>query len=65
MAAELTKPARVYPSVDSIVDDVILNACVGDHLLVMSNKSFGGIHDKLLSALRRTEIPPNRSGVFA
>lgn len=65
LSAELPKPARVYPTVDSIVDDVILNACVGDHVLVMSNKSFGGIHEKLLAALRKTEIAPNRSGVFS
>jgi UDP-N-acetylmuramate: L-alanyl-gamma-D-glutamyl-meso-diaminopimelate ligase len=27
----------------------------GDHILVMSNGGFGGLHDKLLAALRARE----------
>jgi UDP-N-acetylmuramate: L-alanyl-gamma-D-glutamyl-meso-diaminopimelate ligase len=36
------------------VETVAAQAKAGDHLLVMSNGSFGGVHDKLLAALRRT-----------
>jgi UDP-N-acetylmuramate: L-alanyl-gamma-D-glutamyl-meso-diaminopimelate ligase len=37
--------------VDSLVDLVIKASQPGDHILVMSNGGFGGIHGKLLTAL--------------
>jgi UDP-N-acetylmuramate: L-alanyl-gamma-D-glutamyl-meso-diaminopimelate ligase len=39
--------------VDEIVTQVAAVAVPGDHVLVMSNGGFGGIHEKLLSALRQ------------
>jgi UDP-N-acetylmuramate: L-alanyl-gamma-D-glutamyl-meso-diaminopimelate ligase len=36
-----------------LVDDIVREAKAGDHVLVMSNGGFGGIHEKLLGALRR------------
>jgi len=44
--------AVVHTEIASIVNAVAATAQPGDHLLVMSNGSFGGIHDKLLRALR-------------
>jgi UDP-N-acetylmuramate: L-alanyl-gamma-D-glutamyl-meso-diaminopimelate ligase len=41
----------VSDSVDAIVAAVVQEARAGDHVLVMSNGSFGGIHDKLLQGL--------------
>jgi UDP-N-acetylmuramate: L-alanyl-gamma-D-glutamyl-meso-diaminopimelate ligase len=41
------------PEVDRIVATLAPEAKAGDVLLVMSNGSFGGIHDKLLDALAR------------
>jgi UDP-N-acetylmuramate: L-alanyl-gamma-D-glutamyl-meso-diaminopimelate ligase len=35
-----------------LVHGIVAQARVGDRILVMSNGSFGGIHDKLLTALR-------------
>ena len=44
--------ARFIPTVDAIVSDLSGRLCAGDHVLILSNGGFGGIHDKLLSALR-------------
>jgi len=48
----LGEQAIVADSVDRLVQRVVAEARPGDHLLVMSNGGFGGIHGKLLSALR-------------
>ena len=39
--------------IDALVDAVVQAARPGDHVLVMSNGGFGGIHGKLLDALER------------
>ncbi|VAW83688.1 UDP-N-acetylmuramate:L-alanyl-gamma-D-glutamyl-meso-diaminopimelate ligase [hydrothermal vent metagenome] len=45
--------ARVetYQSIDKIIADVVAQAQAGDHVLIMSNGGFGGIHDRLVMAL--------------
>ncbi len=43
--------ASLHSNIDNLVSAVVKNANSGDHLLVMSNGGFGGIHDKLLIAL--------------
>jgi len=43
--------AVVHTEIASIVNAVAAMAQPGDHLLVMSNGGFGGIHEKLLRAL--------------
>ncbi len=43
--------ARVYRDIDAIISDIVANARPGDHVLIMSNGAFGGIHDRLLTAL--------------
>jgi UDP-N-acetylmuramate: L-alanyl-gamma-D-glutamyl-meso-diaminopimelate ligase len=43
----------VANSVVSLVDLFARAAGPGDHVLVMSNGGFGGIHGKLLTALAR------------
>jgi UDP-N-acetylmuramate: L-alanyl-gamma-D-glutamyl-meso-diaminopimelate ligase len=54
-AAEALAPmgaqAVVQPSVDKLVAAITKAARPGDHVLVMSNGGFGGIHAKLLAAL--------------
>ena len=54
-AAEALAPlggrALVADTVDKLVAEVARAAKPGDHVLCMSNGSFGGIHDKLLAAL--------------
>ena len=55
-AAEATASAdnvRVHGSVDSIISWLEVEAAAGDHILFMSNGSFGGIHKKAEEMLRR------------
>ena len=49
--------AIVAATIPELVDRVVAAARSGDHVLCMSNGSFGGIHDKLLAAL----APPGRA----
>ena len=49
--APLGAGAMVADSVDDLVTAVVSEARAGDHVVCMSNGSFGGIHDKLLAAL--------------
>ena len=44
--------ARFGDSVDELVQRLAAGARPGDHILVMSNGGFGGLHEKLLAALR-------------
>lgn len=47
----LTQPADWDNNLDSLVEKIVQNAKTGDHILVMSNGAFGGIHQKLLHKL--------------
>ena len=47
----LTQPAKWSANLDELVDAVTREAKIGDHILVMSNGAFGGIHAKLLEKL--------------
>jgi UDP-N-acetylmuramate: L-alanyl-gamma-D-glutamyl-meso-diaminopimelate ligase len=48
---DCTQPCFVEQSLDKLVSDIISNSQSGDTIVVMSNGGFGGIHEKLLSAL--------------
>jgi len=54
-AAEALAPmgdkARVYNNLDQLVSQLVMDARPGDHVLMMSNGGFGGIHAKLLDTL--------------
>jgi UDP-N-acetylmuramate: L-alanyl-gamma-D-glutamyl-meso-diaminopimelate ligase len=41
----------VHAELDPLVAAVLREARQGDHVLVMSNGGFGGVHDKLLRGL--------------
>jgi UDP-N-acetylmuramate: L-alanyl-gamma-D-glutamyl-meso-diaminopimelate ligase len=51
VAQNCPAPAQVFRDINKIVDQVVEQSRSDDHILVMSNGGFGGIHDKLLSAL--------------
>ncbi len=51
VAQNCPAPAQVFCDINKIVDQVVEQSRPDDHILVMSNGGFGGIHDKLLSAL--------------
>jgi UDP-N-acetylmuramate: L-alanyl-gamma-D-glutamyl-meso-diaminopimelate ligase len=55
LARDLGPKARAMPGVDAIIDDLVAGAAEGDTIAVLSNGSFGGIHEKLLAALRSKE----------
>lgn len=48
-------PARHLDSVDALVDGLVHEGRRGDVITIMSNGGFGGIHDKLLTALGPAE----------
>jgi UDP-N-acetylmuramate: L-alanyl-gamma-D-glutamyl-meso-diaminopimelate ligase len=50
--AEMGPKAQVAGNIDELVKQVMAKVQPGDHLLCMSNGGFGGIHDKLLKALK-------------
>lgn len=45
-------PSCSFDDVDEIVGHLAKHSRSGDHIVIMSNGGFGGIHDKLLRALR-------------
>ncbi|MDP6537891.1 MAG: UDP-N-acetylmuramate:L-alanyl-gamma-D-glutamyl-meso-diaminopimelate ligase [Gammaproteobacteria bacterium] len=52
LLAESIVPAYVFSDVDQIVTFLEESSIPGDHIVIMSNGGFGGIHDKLLQALQ-------------
>lgn len=42
---------QVFDDIDQLADRIVLSARPGDHILVMSNGGFGGIHQKILDRL--------------
>ena len=53
MADACIQPAHWSADVDVLADMVVKAAQPGDHILVMSNGGFGGIHQKLLDGLAK------------
>jgi UDP-N-acetylmuramate: L-alanyl-gamma-D-glutamyl-meso-diaminopimelate ligase len=43
--------AKAFDNLEALVNAVVSEAKPGDHILVMSNGGFGGVHQKILSAL--------------
>lgn len=48
---KFTQPTALFDDVDSLVSGLTQRLKSGDHVVVMSNSGFGGIHQKLLSAI--------------
>lgn len=51
IANQCIQPASWTANLDKLVDMIVAEAKPSDHILVMSNGSFGGIHKKLLAKL--------------
>ena len=49
---DIGERACLLQSIDDIVTRLVQQAAAGDHILIMSNGAFGGVHQKLLDALR-------------
>ncbi len=56
MARSCATTTSVYKDIDKIVAAVVEEVVADDHILVMSNGGFGGIHQKLLTALEQLAI---------
>jgi UDP-N-acetylmuramate: L-alanyl-gamma-D-glutamyl-meso-diaminopimelate ligase len=51
--APLGRKASAYEDIDTLVASIAQAAQPGDHIIVMSNGGFGGVHQKILEALAR------------
>ena len=51
--AEMGNKAQVAANIDELVSQVMAHVQAGDHLLCMSNGGFGGVHNRLLNALKQ------------
>jgi UDP-N-acetylmuramate: L-alanyl-gamma-D-glutamyl-meso-diaminopimelate ligase len=49
--APLGKKAEIHADFDRLLDAISAGARAGDHIVVMSNGGFNGIHEKLLTRL--------------
>ncbi|WP_295748007.1 UDP-N-acetylmuramate:L-alanyl-gamma-D-glutamyl-meso-diaminopimelate ligase [Undibacterium sp.] len=56
--APLGEKASTYSDLDTLVAAIVAQARAGDTILAMSNGGFGGIHQKLLTALAATVVTP-------
>jgi UDP-N-acetylmuramate: L-alanyl-gamma-D-glutamyl-meso-diaminopimelate ligase len=48
---QFSPPAEMYDNVEQLVDTLTPQLKTGDHVVIMSNSGFGGIHGKLLDAI--------------
>jgi UDP-N-acetylmuramate: L-alanyl-gamma-D-glutamyl-meso-diaminopimelate ligase len=51
--ASMGVKAQVAANIDELVKQVMAHVQTGDHLLCMSNGGFGGVHERLLNALKQ------------
>lgn len=54
MMKQFKQPTAIFGNVDEIVKHLLSNLVMGDHVVIMSNSGFDGIHHKLINAL---ELP--------
>jgi UDP-N-acetylmuramate: L-alanyl-gamma-D-glutamyl-meso-diaminopimelate ligase len=52
--APMGQRAQVANAIEPLLAQIVAAARPGDHIVCMSNGGFGGVHDKLLAALRAT-----------
>lgn len=52
IAGACVQPAHYTGNIDKLVDMIVAEAKPTDQILVMSNGSFGGIHQKILDRLK-------------
>jgi UDP-N-acetylmuramate: L-alanyl-gamma-D-glutamyl-meso-diaminopimelate ligase len=55
--ASLGQKAEIHESLEGLIAAIAGAAQAGDHVLIMSNGGFGGIHEKLLRALSLKPLP--------
>lgn len=60
IAEHCVQPARWSTDLDTLVDMIAKETQAGDHILIMSNGGFGGIHEKLLAKLAQPKAPDSQ-----
>ena len=60
--ASLGARAHLAQSIDQLVAALPPRLKAGDQILIMSNGGFGGLHDRLLAALRNTRQTASGEG---
>lgn len=53
--ASCKQPTTVYDDVDQLVQTLVPTLQAGDHVIVMSNSGFGGIHQKLITTIEKVK----------
>lgn len=51
MLQQFSQPTASYDNVDGLVADLCAELKSGDHVVIMSNSGFGGIHEKVLAQI--------------
>src|SRR5579885_131629 len=54
--AEFKQPTALFDNVDTLVTSLVPKLHAGDHIVIMSNSGFGGVHKKLLDAIEKGGI---------
>lgn len=62
VAAQLGGRGRVFDTTQALVEAVTAEARAGDHVLIMSNGGFEGVHQRLIDALASGELASPASG---
>lgn len=57
LSRALAPKASLSRDIDALVNELAAQAGAGDNIVIMSNGGFGGIHDKLISALKQKWEP--------
>ncbi|OED43931.1 UDP-N-acetylmuramate:L-alanyl-gamma-D-glutamyl-meso-diaminopimelate ligase [Endozoicomonas sp. (ex Bugula neritina AB1)] len=55
MAERSDTPSRIMDSTQDIVDYLVANTGFGDHVLIMSNGGFEGLHQRVLTGLKESK----------
>ena len=58
IAEQSEKPASLFSTTDDIITHLVSQANDGDHILIMSNGGFEGIHQRMLDALQIASNKP-------
>ena len=53
VTAHMSRPAQVFDDLEILIGALVAESRTGDHILIMSNGGFGGIHDKLIARLKQ------------
>lgn len=53
MLSEFKQPTALYQDVDSLVAGLTPQLLAGDHVIIMSNSGFDGVHQKLINSIEK------------